>query len=187
MLAPFLLFFLILRNFLIAGCEGEGSRLCQSRDSPSLFVLSSMAVPETSWQEMSSQLEKIGGAFVLKGMPEDSFLAFAKRLVRFREIGINAPIFIDPGKFEALSIKTVPVIVLEGESQTDHVTGNVSLVFALEEVARKGANKTLANELLFQLKSQDTISKKPEETPSFLPNGCPFKKVFFEKNESVCR
>ena len=108
-------------------------------------------------------------------MPENSFLTFAKMLVRFRKMGINAPIFIDPGKFEALNVKTVLVIVLEGESQIDHVIGNVSLLFALEEFARKGVNKALANELLFQLKSQDITSKTPEETPSFLPNGCPFE------------
>ena len=158
---------------LLAACGREES--CVPRlGSPSLFVLTSLAVPESSWRQMSSQLEKVGGVFLLRGMPEDSFLAFAKAMFHFKSIGINAPIFIDPERFAMLQAKTVPMILLEGEKGIDIISGNISLFFALKEFEAKGKNKELAKKLLFDLKSSHVSSISEE--PSVFSNISPFKR-----------
>ncbi len=132
-----------------------------SEESAALFVLTSLSVPVSLWQQTSPALEKLKGVFILRGMPNDSFLELTKALIDLRNLGVNAPIVIDPEKFDALKQTTVPAIVLETPKKRDVITGNVSLSFALEEFAHKGSNKKLAKRLLTALYSSTQENPSP--------------------------
>jgi len=104
------------------------------KKSPLFFACISFSVPEESWKQISHHLEKIGGEFVLKGFPNNSFEDFLKKVMDMRQKGILAPITIDPSLFEEYNIETVPTFILVKEEGFKKVVGNVSVPYALEEM-----------------------------------------------------
>ena len=120
---------------------------------PQVLVLMSFSIPDTAWISLSKELEKMGGVFVLRGLPEQSFQLLASRILKLKEQGVNAPIQIDPKSFLDYEINQVPTIVVVEEKIFDKVSGHVSLKFALEKMAQQGETKT-ASKMYQGLKDQ---------------------------------
>ena len=128
---------ILLLLFVASSIFGE---ICCSRSgeledtTPSFFAFISFSIPESSLKEMSMHLEKIGGQFVLRGMPNNSFEDFLKKVMELREKGILAPITIDPDRFEEYGIEAVPTFVLVKDKGFKKVVGNVSIPYAIEKM-----------------------------------------------------
>jgi type-F conjugative transfer system pilin assembly protein TrbC len=116
-----------------------------------ICVFISISVPLESWKAHSKVLEKIGGSFVLKGMPKNSLKEFIKFVQSLKKKGINAPIKVDAADFENHQIKTVPSIVLTNRESSDKITGNIPIRNALEIFSSKGSLKEEAKQLLLSL------------------------------------
>lgn len=106
-------------------------------ESP-LRVFMSFSVPHNTWLNLSQELDKVGGVFVLRGLPDQSFQALAQRILKLKESGVNAPIQLDPAKFQDYAIRHVPSFVVAEEKSYDKIVGNVSLKFALERMSGNG-------------------------------------------------
>lgn len=100
-----------------------------------LYLFMSFSVPVSSWQDHSVELEKRGGSFVLRGLPENSFEAFAEKIKLLREEGVNAPIVIDPDAFDRYYIDAAPTLVLVKEDSFDKVAGNIPIPLALQKIS----------------------------------------------------
>jgi len=120
---------------------------------PEFFAFVSLSIPETSLKQMSKELERIGGSFVFRGMPNDSFNDFIKKVLHFREQGILAPILVDPDAFSEYNVTEVPTFVYlppsietlsteelsRASEDTSYpkykkIVGNVSIPYALEKM-----------------------------------------------------
>jgi len=111
-----------------------------------IFICISFSVPDQTWIALSKELEKVGGSFVLQGLPNGSFKELSQRIQKLTQLGVLAPIQIHPQLFEKCSIKAVPAfIVLEGDL-FDKVSGNISLHHALGLIQREGETKILNNQ-----------------------------------------
>lgn len=116
---------------------------------PQVFAFMSFSIPDATWISLSNELEKVGGIFVLRGLPNQSFRELADKIFVLKEKGVNVPIQLDPQQFQIYQLTSVPTFVVPEGEQFDKVTGNVSLKFALELMAQKG--ETSAAKLLYQL------------------------------------
>jgi conjugal transfer pilus assembly protein TrbC len=106
-----------------------------------LLVFVSFSIPDHAWISLSKELEKIGGIFVLRGLPQHSFQALATRILTLKAQGVNAPIQLDPKSFITYEITQVPTIVVADKQTFDKVAGHVSIKFALEQMAKHGESK----------------------------------------------
>jgi conjugal transfer pilus assembly protein TrbC len=88
-------------------------------------------------------MEKMGGVFVLRGIPGNSFAMFTQKLAELRKKGITASILIDPESFEEYGISSVPTIVLVEEGKYDKMTGNVPVQTALVAFKEKRSNQRI--------------------------------------------
>jgi len=107
-----------------------------------LMVFISFSVPLESWKEWSYTLEKLGGTFVLKGIPENSFPIFLKKVIELRLAGVSAPIYIDPEAYEKFGIEAVPTVLALNGTKYDKVAGNIRLDAALKMFNEKGVTVT---------------------------------------------
>lgn len=140
------------------GCFEGASTL---EDYP-LLVFISFSMPEASLLSFAKELESCGGAFVVRGLPNNSFAEFFNKLNHLKEVGMDAPILIDPDSFEEYEVTEVPTIVLKGEQAFDKMTGNVPASYALETFSEKGEEQYLAKELQcisLNISKQSTHSK----------------------------
>jgi conjugal transfer pilus assembly protein TrbC len=131
---------------------------CSSDDwtifqDPQVLVFMSFSIPDHAWISLSQELEKMGGAFVLRGLPNQSFQALACKILKLKEQGVNAPIQLDPKSFLKFEINQVPAIVVVEKQIFDKISGHVSLKFALEKMAEHGETK-IAKTLYQTLKGQ---------------------------------
>lgn len=131
-----------------------GPPIQQRQSGRNLMVFISFSVPLESWKDLSAQLEKTDGVFVLKGIPDNSFEKLSEKLVELKAAGVNAPIDIDPEKFETHGIVEVPAFVLEEGPRTDKIFGNIRLDTALREIAEKGEMRDMAKEIYQMLSNQ---------------------------------
>ena len=106
-----------------------------------IFVFMSFSIPDHAWISLSQELEKIGGTFVLRGLPNQSFQELAVRILKLKEQGVNAPIQLDPKSFLKFEIHQVPAFVAVEEQNFDKVLGHISIKFALEKMAEYGETK----------------------------------------------
>jgi len=135
-----------------------------------LLVFISFSMPEASLLSFAKELESCGGVFVVRGLPNNSFSEFFNKLNHLKEIGMDAPILIDPDSFEEYEVTEVPTIVLKGDEAFDKMTGNVPVSYALETFSEKGEEQYLAKEL--QCISLNTSNKCKQSTHSkyFIPS-----------------
>lgn len=106
---------------------------------PSLFIFISFSVPEATWLSLSKEASRLGGVtFVLQGLPENSFIELAKRLLKLKEQGLAIQVDIDPVRFRKYGITTVPTFVVQGPKSFDKLSGHISLAYALEYMAQRG-------------------------------------------------
>ncbi|MCB1073478.1 MAG: type-F conjugative transfer system pilin assembly protein TrbC [Chlamydiia bacterium] len=112
-----------------------------------LLVFISFSMPEASLLALAKELETNGGAFLVRGLPNNSFAEFFNKLNLLKEMGMDAPILIDPDSFEEYEVTEVPTIVLKGDEAFDKMSGNVPASYALETFAEKGEKKHLAKQV----------------------------------------
>lgn len=103
-------------------------------DSP-IYVLISFSVPLESWVSLSKEMEKLGGVFVLRGAPENSFKTLSHKILSLNDFGVTAPIQIHPKLFSEFDVKVVPTIIVRNGDKFDKISGNISLSYALEKIA----------------------------------------------------
>ena len=103
-------------------------------DTP-LKVYISFSVPEATWIEFSKPLEKLGGSFVLKGLPNNSFREFASRIMHLRKAGVLAPITIDPTSCETVS--QVPSLSLTCDITHMSNTHNITRAYDIHDMCDK--------------------------------------------------
>ena len=116
-----------------------------------LKVFVSFSMPDTALLSFSKALEKTGGILVFRGLPDNSFQAFAQKILELKKQGMGAQISVDPESFEKLQIKNVPTICLTFQEVMDKISGNVSLQYALSRFSEKGETKEKAHKLLQHL------------------------------------
>ncbi len=112
------------------------------------LVFVSFSMPEASLVSLAQELQHYGGAFVVRGLPDNSFQEFLKRINYLKTLGVDAPFLIDPDSFEKYDVGSVPTIILQEEESFDKVMGNVPLSYALEIFEEKGETKRLAKQIL---------------------------------------
>ena len=118
---------------------------------PTLLVFVSWGMPLASLKDLGAQVSKLGGMMVFRGLLESSFRKTAEKL---KELGTSAT--LDPTLFEAYGVKAVPTFIVRTEEtdtaedrpSQDRMTGNVTLVHALEQFAEKGEARHEAARLL---------------------------------------
>lgn len=115
-----------------------------------LYVFMSFYLEDILWLQFSKELEKTGGTFVIRGLPENSFKLLANRLFDLQQKGVNVPIQIHPKLFEECDVKRVPTIAFIEGSVYDKLEGNISLKYALETMSIHGETKQ-AKKLLEKL------------------------------------
>lgn len=103
-----------------------------------VMVFVSLSVPSSVWCEISKELEQMKGTFVLRGLPENSFKEFAVRTKQLTDLGVTAPIQINPRAFTEYDISIAPTIVIKKNGSYDKVGGCISIRYALELIAEKG-------------------------------------------------
>jgi len=113
-----------------------------SEFEPTLQVCMSFSVPIQVWKDLNEDLIHHKGVFVVKGLPNNSFQAFAGKVLEFRKHGITAPIRIDPKLFDRLKVNQVPLFVVKQKDETHTVFGTVTIPYVLELMHIKtGAKK----------------------------------------------
>jgi type-F conjugative transfer system pilin assembly protein TrbC len=113
-----------------------------------LLVFMSFSLPLESWKEFSHVLQKTGGSFVLRGLPENSFPLLARKIIELKKAGIQAEILLDPESFDKYAINAIPSVVLEDGKHHDKIAGNIKLPVTLALFAKSGSTQALAQELL---------------------------------------
>jgi type-F conjugative transfer system pilin assembly protein TrbC len=103
-----------------------------SEFEPSLQVCMSFSVPVQVWKDLNADLLKRNGVFVINGLPNNSFQAFAQKVLAFRQQGITAPIRIDPKLFEQLKVQHVPIFVVKDSSKMHTVSGTVTIPYVMD-------------------------------------------------------
>ncbi len=126
--------------------------LISSDSDPTLSIYISFSVPAETWKEYSDTLKQIGGVFVLRGLPDNSFEAFSNIVKKFRALGIDAPIRLDPEAFEKHNIQAVPVLILEEGNCFDKVVGNQRIEDSLRLIIEKGTTHQSAEKILKKLR-----------------------------------
>jgi type-F conjugative transfer system pilin assembly protein TrbC len=114
-------------------CKGKCPSFQPTSDfEPSLQVCMSFSVPIQVWKDLNEDLIRHQGVFVVKGLPNNSFQAFAERVLAFRKQGITAPIRIDPKLFDRLKVNQVPLFVVKKKDETHTVSGTVTIPYVLD-------------------------------------------------------
>lgn len=108
--------------------------------NPSIYVMMSFSVPDQTWISLSKELEKQGGMFVLRGLPNNSFKELSKKIQHLSRLGVHAEVRLDPMLYTTYRIERVPTfLIIDKEKDTFHtLSGNVSLTYALEKMVGKG-------------------------------------------------
>lgn len=122
---------------------------------PVLLVFTSFSMPDSLWVSLSQELEAVGGAFILQGLPSNSFKELANKIYELRQKNVNADIQLHPQLFQDYQIHHVPTFVLiEKDKQWNQLEGNVSLDFALNQFNTQ-CQSQLAPLLLTQLRGSN--------------------------------
>ena len=107
-------------------------------ETAALYVFMSFSLDDKLWIQFSQELERIGGVFVVRGLPKNSFKELANRIFDLQEKGVNSPIQIHPNLFKECEVQLVPTIaVIEGH-RYDKIAGNLSIKHALEKMGANG-------------------------------------------------
>jgi len=119
--------------------------------TPKLLVFVSFSMPLESLKALGAQVNRVGGKLVLRGLIKGSFQETALKIQELQE-----EVVIDPPLFEAYQIEHVPTFILRNTSTErveedvmyDQLSGNVSLIYALEQFASEGEVKQEAATLI---------------------------------------
>jgi conjugal transfer pilus assembly protein TrbC len=106
-------------------------------EEPKLFVFISFSVPENIWLSLSQEMKDYPAVFVLRGIPNNSFRAFAEKIVHFKTQGMEASVIIHPQLFKEHAIERVPAFVYMDRKETHHIAGAISLHYALDLLRKR--------------------------------------------------
>jgi conjugal transfer pilus assembly protein TrbC len=129
----------------------------------SVLVFASFSMPEESLRGFLKEAEKIKAPVIIRGLIHNSFSDTTQALLSLMP-DKRGGLQVDPTLFQRFHIKTVPAVVVLDEScladahcQTfDVVYGNVTLSYALEEMAKQqDAISTHAQAALKKLKGAE--------------------------------
>lgn len=109
-----------------------------------LYVFVSFSMPDEALLSLSQDVQKVGGIFVLRGLPENSFKKLAIKLYSLRKQGLHATIQIDPRLFTQFNVEKVPSFVVKHPKGFDKLSGHVSLRYALEKISSEASNQLKA-------------------------------------------
>lgn len=107
-------------------------------EEPKFQIFISFSVPDNIWCSLSQDLTKLGGSFVLVGLPNNSFSELSERIIKLKKMGVNAQIQIDPIAFKKFQISKVPTFVVSDDNKFDKISGSISLEYALNYMSEKG-------------------------------------------------
>lgn len=114
-------------------CKGKCPTFNPTPDqAPQVQVCMSFSVPFQVWKDLNADLIQNNGVFVVKGLPNNSFQAFAEKVLDFRKQGITAPIRIDPKLFERHHIQNVPLFILSHQNETHTVSGTLTIPYVMD-------------------------------------------------------
>ncbi len=117
-----------------------------------LLVFMSFSMPDATWIDLSLPLEKAGGVFVVRGLPQNSFDTLMQNVVRLREAGVMAQIDLDPTLFDQYRIEATPTVVLREQGRFDKLSGNIGLEATLEIMKEQGETNESARSLLQKIR-----------------------------------
>jgi type-F conjugative transfer system pilin assembly protein TrbC len=109
-----------------------------------VLVFASFSMPDGLWVSLSQEVEKIGGTFILQGIPDNSFKELANKIYQLRQKGVKADIQLHPKLFDQYGIKRVPTFVVVDDQKWDKLSGSVSLEYVLKEITKNGECKIAA-------------------------------------------
>lgn len=107
-------------------------------EEPKLQIFISFSVPDNIWCSLSHDLAKLGGSFVLVGLPNNSFSELSEKIIKLKKMGVDAQIQIDPIAFKKFQISNVPTFVVSDDNKFDKISGSISLEYALNYMSEKG-------------------------------------------------
>lgn len=133
-------------------CSSEVMEIASEKNSSpyQLFLFTSFSVPVQSWLEHSSFLERAGGSFVLRGLPENSFSTLSRKILDLKRAGVKANIILHPDAFEKYAIKAVPALVVDNGKHHDVACGNHHISDLLTLFSDGGDAKDAAHYFLQQ-------------------------------------
>jgi len=122
----------------------------QHSQSPELLIFVSFSMPDESLKQWGSDAQKVGGKLLVRGFLDNSLQKTSDKVrMLFGEKEIGG-VMIDPERFQKFKIDKVPAVVLLEkavlpcdkepclEPNYDIVYGDMTLIEALEQIARKG-------------------------------------------------
>jgi conjugal transfer pilus assembly protein TrbC len=127
---------------------------------PALYIFVSSSMPTSSLIDLSKAGKKANVSLELRGLVNDSFkdtATFINEIVKETSWGMS----VNPDNFNRFEVSHVPCFVLadinrDGTIQSfDKVSGNVTLDYALEQIASHGELADTALELLAKLRGDD--------------------------------
>lgn len=119
-------------------CHSTGIAL-QELETP-LYVCMSFSIPDETWVNLSKELDKVGGVFIIRGLPKNSFRELVHKIQTLSKLGVKTPIQIHPQLFKKHSVAVVPSFLITDKENTDKIEGNISLLSALEHMSEGGSN-----------------------------------------------
>lgn len=143
----------VIASIVFLFCSSLQSEEVVIRQNPggSLDVLMSFSVPEQIWVEISSQLVRVGGRFLVRGLPNENMGQFIARVKWLQERGVKAQIDLDPERFEERFSNAVPCYVLSVGEKSDWMEGAVTVAYFLKSVEQRGECSDAAQRLLSHL------------------------------------
>lgn len=127
-----------------------------SADQSELFIFISSSIPERTLADLSKELEKVKGVFVIAGLPNQSWTELVSWIRSLESAGVTAPIQVYPQPFSEHRVDQVPLFLVCEENACDKLAGNVSLEWALERMAEFGETER-ASALLEALRSDQNV------------------------------
>jgi type-F conjugative transfer system pilin assembly protein TrbC len=115
----------------------------------SLYIFVSLSMPAVKLIELLQDAKKHQGTLVLRGLKNNSYKETAMFLQKVIQQGENGFI-VEPELFQRYQVTRVPQFILVDEvtKTFDKITGNITLLYALQEFRRAGDNNTLAASIL---------------------------------------
>jgi conjugal transfer pilus assembly protein TrbC len=135
-----------LKEKLQASLRSQNLGKSADKTEPDLFIFISLGMPDELLLVLANDAEKAGALMVLRGLPNNSFNDFAKRLLQLKEKGLSASIQIHPVLFQEYDVTGVPSFVLKDEKSFEKVSGNISVEYVLQLFEEGGSSK--AKEIL---------------------------------------
>ncbi|NGX32499.1 MAG: hypothetical protein K1060chlam4_00547 [Candidatus Anoxychlamydiales bacterium] len=102
-----------------------------------VYIFMSFSVPENTWLELDRTTSSINKIFVVRGIPNNSFEAFGKKIAALKDTGFSSSVEINPKLFHKYEIINVPNFVVANGGNFNKVSGNISLQKALEIIEKE--------------------------------------------------